>query len=205
MREEEVPSLSWENRPRLSREHEARFFASVEKADRFFGDEASMRGATEQILRLLEENGIPYAILGTTALNAYGYAPMTIDLDLLLNAEGSEAFKAIHPEPTDHGVPIHIRLAGKYPGDGRPKPVAYPDPASGAVRGEKVALLPLPRLIELMLASGMSSPGWLKDLADVLEIIRTLKLPSGFADELDPYVREKYRELWQAAQIQRPE
>jgi len=90
MREEEIPSRSWENRPRLSREHEARFFASIEEADRFFGDEASMRSAMQQILRLLDENSIPYAILGTTALNAYGFAPMTIDLDLLLNAEGSK-------------------------------------------------------------------------------------------------------------------
>jgi hypothetical protein len=65
-----------------------------------------------------------------------------------------------------------------------------------------VALLPLPRLIELKLASGMTAPHRLKDLADVLEVIRTLKLVSEFADELDPYVRDKYRELWQAAQIQ---
>jgi hypothetical protein len=69
---------------------------------------------------------------------------MTVELDLLLDAEGSDAFKSIHPEPADHGVPIHIWLAGKYPGDGHPKPVAYPDPASAAVRGGKVALLPLP-------------------------------------------------------------
>lgn len=130
---------------------------------------------------------------------------MSIDLDLLLNTEGMKAFKAIHPEPTDHGVPIHIWLAGKYPGDGCPKPVVYPDPATAAVRGEKVALLPLSRLIELMLASGMTAPHRLKDLADVLEVIRTLNLPSGFGDELHPYVQGKYRELWQAAQIQRPE
>jgi hypothetical protein len=205
MRQEEAHIRAWEDRPRLSPEQEARFFASIEKADGFFRDVASMQGATEQILRPLEENSIPYAILGTMGLNAYGYAPMTIDLDLLLNAEGSEAFKTVHPEPVDHGVPIHISLAGKYPGDGRPKPVAYPDPASAAVRGEKVALLPLPRLIELMLASGMTASHRLKDLADVLEVIRTMNLPSGFADELHPYVQDKYRELWQAAQIQDPE
>jgi hypothetical protein len=46
----------------------------------------------------------------------------------------------------------------------------------------------------------MTAPHRLKDLADVIEVIRILKLPAGFAEELDPYVREKYRELWQAAQ-----
>jgi hypothetical protein len=78
-------------------------------------------------------------------------------------------------------------------------------PATAAVRGEKVTLLPLSRLIELMLASGMTAPHRLKDLADVIEVIRTLNLPSEFAEELHPYVQNKYRELWQAAQIQDPE
>ncbi len=80
------------------------------------------------------------------------------------------------------------------------EPVAFPDPAQAAVRGERVALLPLPRLIELKLASGMTAPHRLKDLADVLEVIRILQLPAALAAELDPYVREKYRDLWQAAQ-----
>ncbi len=98
-------------------------------------------------------------------------------------------------------VPIDVVLSGEYPGDGLPKPVAFPDPADpadAAVRGERVALLPLPRLIELKLASGMTAPHRLKDLADVIEVIRILKLPAEMVEELD--VREKYRELWQAAQ-----
>ena len=53
---------------------------------------------------------------------------------------------------------------------------------------------------ELKLASGMTAPHRLKDLADVIEVIRILQLPSEFAAELDPYVREKYRDLWQTAQ-----
>ena len=129
----------------------------------------------------------------------------TADLDLLLDGDEVETFQEIHPEPTNHGISIHLFLAGQYPGDGRPKPVAYPDPASTAVRGERVALLPLPRLIELNLASGMTAPDRLKDLADVLEVICALKLPAEFADQLNPYVREKYLELWQAAQFRDPE
>jgi hypothetical protein len=54
------------------------------------------------------------------------------------------------------------------------------------VRGERVALLPLPRLIELKLASGMTAPHRLKDLADVIEVIRILKLPAELLEELDP-------------------
>ncbi len=47
----------------------------------------------------------------------------------------------------------------------------------------------------------MTAPHRLKDLADVIEIIRILKLPAGLVEELNPYVREKYGELWQAAQV----
>jgi hypothetical protein len=40
----------------------------------------------------------------------------------------------------------------------------------------------------------------LKDLADVLELIRVLSLPLDKAASLDASVREKYEELWRAAQ-----
>jgi hypothetical protein len=63
----------------------------------------------------------------------------------------------------------------------------------------------LPRLIELKLASGMTAPHRLKDLADVVELVRAVHLPEELAGELDPYVREKYLELWRAAQIQDPQ
>jgi hypothetical protein len=50
--------------------------------------------------------------------------------------------------------------------------------------------------VELKLASGMTSPRRLKDLADVLELIKLLALPADFADQLDPFVRDKYGEFW---------
>lgn len=84
-------------------------------------------------------------------------------------------------------------------GDGRPKPVAFPDPADHARHGSRVRLLPLQKLIELKLASGMSAPHRLRDLADVLELIRVTDLPLELAVDLDESVREKYRELWLAA------
>jgi hypothetical protein len=74
-----------------------------------------------------------------------------------------------------------------------------------AERGARIALLPLATLLELKLASGMAAPHRLKDLADVLEVIRTLRLREAFADDLHPYVRQTFRELWRAAQINDPE
>jgi len=200
-------------------EDEERFFAGAREATRFFMGESDVQRALEKVARLLEEDGIPYAIIGAMALNAYGYRRVTVDVDLLLTPEGLAMFKAKHLglgyvqkfpgskgiRDTENGVPIDVVLAGEYPGDGLPKPVAFPDPALAAVRGERIALLPLPRTIELKLASGMTAPHRLKDLADVIEIIRILRLPAGLAEELDPYVREKYRELWRAAQAEERE
>jgi hypothetical protein len=68
------------------------------------------------------------------------------------------------------------------------------------VQGERVRLLPLPMLVELKLASGMTAPHRLKDLADVLELIRALSLTREFAEKLNPYVRAKYLELQAAAE-----
>ena len=53
--------------------------------------------------------------------------------------------------------------------------------------------------MELKLASGMTAPHRLKDLADVLELIRARQLPASFGDSLDPFVREKFAELHAAA------
>ena len=161
------------SRQQLDPDREARFWDGVAQATRFFMGEADVQQALHKLVRLFDGAQIPYAVVGAMALNEYGYRRVTVHV---------------------------VLLAGEYPGDGRPKPVRFPDPASAAVRGIRAALLPLPRLIELKLASGISAPHRLRDLADVLEVIRIAQLPAGLAGELDPFVREKYLELWRAAQ-----
>lgn len=167
----------------------------------------------ERLTRALEESGVAYAIVGALALGEYGYRRTTDDVDVLLTADGLARFKQAHlgrgyvekfagskgMRDARTGVSIDVVLAGEYPGDGKPKPVRFPDPSTAAVRGERVALLPLDRLIELKLASGMTAPHRLRDLADVLELIRAQKLPLELSDRLHPFVREKYGELWNAA------
>jgi hypothetical protein len=198
----------------LPPEREEAFWSGVENARRFFMGEADVQRALERLARVLDEKGIPYAIIGAMALNEWGYRRVTVDVDVLLAPEGLRSLKAealgrgyVEKFPgsrglrdTVAGVGIDVVLAGEYPGDGKPKPVAFPDPAQAAVRGRRVALLPLATLIELKLASGMSAPHRLKDLADVLELIRALSLPRETADSLDPSVRARFEELWQAAQ-----
>lgn len=43
---------------------------------------------------------------------------------------------------TENNVTIDVVVAGDYPGDGKPKPVRFPDPAAVALRGERVRLVP---------------------------------------------------------------
>jgi hypothetical protein len=174
---------------------------------------AKVQRAVAELARVLDELGIPYAIAGAMALNAYGYERVTTDVDVILTKEGLASLKAeklgrgyLERFPgsrglrdTTLGVDIDVLIAGEYPGDGKPKPIAFPDPAA-AEAGASYRLVSLPKLIELKLASGMTAPHRLKDLADVLELIRSAKLPPSFEESLHPYVREKYRELHHAAQ-----
>lgn len=178
--------------------------------------EADVQKALDALVRALDAANIPYAIIGAMALNEFGYRRVTVDIDVLLTAEGLAAFRARYLDrgyvekfpgsrglrDVEHRVDIDVVLTGTYPGDGQPKPVRFPDPATAASRGVRVALLPLARLLELKLASGMTAPHRLKDLADVLEVIRSLRLSKETAGDLDPYVREKFLELWQAAQAE---
>jgi hypothetical protein len=101
---------------------------------------------------------------------------------------------------TTNGVKIDFLLAGDYPGDGRAKPIAFPDPATASVAAGSFRVVPLARFIELKLASGMTAPHRLQDLADVLRLIEATPLGRELGEELDPYVRAKYDELWLAAQ-----
>lgn len=203
----------------LPAERENSFWAGVDDARRFFMGEADVQKALERLVRVLDERGIPYAIVGAMALNEWGYRRVTVDVDVLLSSEGLRRLKAailglgyVERLPggrglrdTEANVDIDFLIAGEYPGDGKPKPVSFPDPAEAAVRGRRVALLPLAKLIELKLASGISAPHRLKDLSDVLELIRARSLPRQMADSLDASVRVKYDDLWQAAQAAEPD
>jgi hypothetical protein len=194
----------------LAAENEARFWSGVEQARRFFMGEADVVRALERLAGMLDELGIPYAVVGGMALNEWGFQRVTVGVDVLLTADGlrrlreralgrgyAEKFPGSRGlRDLEAGVDIDVLVAGEYPGDGKPKPVAFPDPAAAAVRGRRVALLPLEQLVELKLASGTSSAHRLRDLADVLDLIRVLRLPRELASRLDLSVRPKYEELW---------
>ena len=181
--------------------------------------DSPVHAALAELAKRLDAMQIPYAVVGAMALNEYGYRRATVGIDVLLTAESLARFKegwlgrgyverflgSRGVRDTEHGVAIDFLLTGDYPGDGKPKEVRFPDPAVVGVRGRQVTLLPLERLLELKLASGMSAPHRLRDLADVLEVIRVLALDETFSERLAPSVRAKCPELWKAARSGGPD
>jgi hypothetical protein len=185
---------------------------------RYFMGEGTLNKTLARLSNDLEEHGINYAVIGAVALLAHGYPRFTEDIDLVMTAEGLEKF---HEElvglgyvpafpgarkrlkSTVDGVSIEVMTTGEYPGDGKPKPVSMPEPTTASTEIDGIRFVTLEKLIELKLASGMSAPDRLKDLADVQELIKIRKLDANFASKLDPYVREKYLELEAAVRISR--
>jgi hypothetical protein len=201
-----------------SPEAEARLSESVEYCWRFFVGEAEAQKAVRRLVDILESEGFPYAIIGALALNAYGHRRVTVDVDLIMREEDLQAFKtrwlgrgyAERAAGTgklldiELGVPIDVLSTGRFPGDDKPKPIAFPDPATTAIRGKPFALLPMERWIELKLASGMVAPHRGKDLVDVQELIRSAGLPRDLSLKLHAWVRDKFLELWELAQAEDP-
>jgi len=175
--------------------------------------QGELNNILERLCADLDRNEIEYMVIGAVALMAHGYPRFTEDIDIVLTPEGLEAFhqklvglgyvpafsgarKKLRTAP--EGVSIEVITSGEYPGDGKPKPVRFPNPADASVEIDGVRVVTLEKLIELKLASGMTAPDRLKDLADVQELIKASHLAAEFASRLNPYVRDQYRQLWEA-------
>jgi hypothetical protein len=180
-----------------------------------FEGESLVQRTMRRIGQRLDDLGVPYAIAGGMALFAHGYERFTQDVDILVSRDG---LKIIHARleglgyvpafagsknlrDTEYGVRIEFLIAGDFPGDGKPKPVAFPEPDQASVEIEGLRFLSLPKFVEMKLASGMTGGiHRMKDFTDVVALIETRRLPAEFAEELNPYVRDKYLELWRGIQ-----
>ncbi len=182
---------------------------------RYFMGQGSLNNTLTQLAADLKEHGIEYVVIGAVALLAHGYPRFTEDIDLVMTSKGLEKFHAqlvgIGYAPafpgarkrlrsTKDGVSIEVMITGEYPGDGKAKPVSMPEPSAASTEVDGVRFVTLEKLIELKLASGMTAPDRLKDLADVQELIKIRGLEAEFAKRLNPYVSEKFLELYEAVE-----
>ena len=188
--------------------------AAIAEAGKFFMKQGDVFQALRKIASRLDELGIPYAIVGGMAVSAHGAFRTTDDVDILVTAEGLskihsalEGLGYVPPFPgskqlkdVETSIRIEFLVTGQFPGDGKPKPVAFPAPQDVAVEIDGVKYVNLPKLIELKLASAMTGAARSRDFGDVEALIDVLDLPLGFAAQLNEFVRMKYVEKWHEVQ-----
>ncbi|MCA9189696.1 MAG: hypothetical protein KDA99_28930 [Planctomycetales bacterium] len=170
----------------------------------------------ERLAKTLGDMQIPFAIAGAMAANAHGHRRTTADVDILIRKDELDRFKQRHlglgwvnkfdgsknfrDAVTD--VNVDALIVGQYPGDGLPKPVAFPPPEDVSETGaDGIPYISLKTLLELKIASGMTTSHRPRDFDDVIQLIGINSLPLDYAAKLNPYVAEKFCELWQSAQV----
>src|SRR5262249_17064201 len=136
---------------------------ALEEGSLHFERRSAVQMALQRITQRLDGLAIPYAVVGGMALYLHGFRRFTEDVDLLVTRDG---LSTLHEEleargdlppfqgskqlrDTEYGVRIEFLVTGGYPGDGKPKPVAFPDPSATAVEIDGMRVLSLPRLVEL--------------------------------------------------------
>jgi hypothetical protein len=161
-----------------------------------------------KMAKRLRELNISFAVAGDLAMFFHGLERSSDVLELLVSRE---SLSEIHQRATGidfaseygnkdirdktNSVTVKFLVAGDYPGDGRRKPVVHPDPLEAGEEKNGINWMKLPTLIEIKLASGMTSPAKSKDLSDVQELIAGLQLTEDYSEQLNPYVRAKFLEL----------
>jgi hypothetical protein len=195
--------------PAYETELESSFDFVLKEAEELYQGEGRLKKTYDRLAKHLDELGISYTLVGGYALILHGVRRFTEDIDLLVSEEGLErlhkeligrGYIQVAPQSrnlrdVETGVKIEFVVTGEFPGDGKPKPVEFPEPEAAAENREGIKVIDLKSLIELKLASGMTAKSRLQDLADVQRLIEEHHLASDFANQLHPYVREKFLEL----------
>jgi hypothetical protein len=179
-------------------------------SDRHFRRDSDLFRTLRQLASDLDRLGVAYAVLGGMAIFAHGHRRLTNDLDVLVDPRGLEA---IHRDligkgyrrlsegsrklrDTARGVKIRFQVSGEFPGGRGPKALTWPEPDEVAETIHGLCYVNLPTFVTMKIVEGVTDLGRLKDLADVVELIKTRKLPAEFVERLHPVVRDKYTELW---------
>jgi hypothetical protein len=201
------------NDPGASMTYEQRLSANptwaLTEASLFLRGDRGMRDALHKLVNRLNELNIVYVVVGGLAMFQHGYRRITEEMDVLVTADGyrracaeleGKGYSKLKGRrqlyDTENGMNIKFVVEGDFPGDGTPKPVAFPNPAEVGVEKDGVRYLNLPKLIELKLASANSYAARLRHFSDVMELIKLLRLPQDFRDRLNPFVRSNYDQVW---------
>src|SRR5690349_18069966 len=114
------------------------FRQQIKEVDMFFEGRDEVHKTMRRLVRRLERVKIPYAIVGGMALSAHRYRRTTLDLDVLLTAQGFSKFQELFVPKNYSRIPgrprrfidranevtIDFLITGLYPGTGKPGPIA---------------------------------------------------------------------------------
>jgi hypothetical protein len=156
---------------------------------------------TRRLSRLLQQAGIPHAMMGGCAVEAHGGRRFRDTVLVLLTSEGLDQFRQKHvtrfydqvPNRSrrfverQSGLQIEAMLTGHHPGRRGPGPFAYPDPIEVREKVDQMWVVSLPHLIQLRLASGS-----FYEMAEVVSLIEANNLDESCMERLHPSVRGGY-------------
>ncbi|HUI73032.1 MAG TPA: hypothetical protein VL354_21100, partial [Spirochaetia bacterium] len=130
----------------------------LQEASRFYMSQGDVYTTLRNLTRRLDDENISYALVGGMALAAHGFVRMTQDIDILLTAQGLARFRerlvgrgyvAAFPgalksfRDAESRVRIEIITTGEFPGDGKPKPVSFPDPSTASADRDGIRVVTL--------------------------------------------------------------
>lgn len=179
----------------------ATFWDRIKEIDRFFQKRDRVHKTMRRTTKKLEKAKIAYAIMGGMAANLHGYRRTTNDVDILVTSQDLAEFQRRFV-PKDYDVAPHrprrftdrknqvivdFFLTGRYPGNGLPGPISFPDPSAVRTTMEGMQVMEMTVFIELKLAARRY-----QDLADVTALIHAHQLDESFMDRLHPSVRSGF-------------
>lgn len=189
----------------------------AKRVDAFFMEKSPVHDTMRRLAKAFHDLDIRFAVAGAMAANAHGHKRTTADVDVLIQSEDLARFKqhclglgwienfagSRGFRDAENNVRVDVLIVGDFPGDGKPKPISFPEPESvSEIRDDNIPFVSLASLIELKLASAMTTTHRPRDLDDVIQLIRANKLPQDYRQSLNPYVRDKFTEMWHAAQVE---
>lgn len=187
------------------------------EADRYFGPGAQIFRTLLRLATVLDSLSLPHAAHGAAALFAHGCHGITPDLELIVPPHSLPQLQRHLPRfdyspstidparfhDNQTGVPIDFLLAGSLPRDVDSGPVRLPHPAECDFYQAGIRFVPLPKLLELELAShAIDRPRLLIHLSNVVDLIQANDIPLALADAIHPSVRQSFLNLWTTLQLE---
>jgi hypothetical protein len=198
-----MPSSFAKSRPLDQKKPTIDFWSRLKEIDLFFEGRGREHQTLRRLVQRLEKADISYAVMGAMAVNAHGADRTTKDVDVLVTQEGLDRFRQRYVGKSYDPVvgrprrfvekrsqiSVDFLVTGRFPGSGKPGPIAFPDPEAVGQKIKNANVVTLPQLIQLKLAARRH-----QDFGDVVLLIRVHNLDESFVDHLHPSVRGDFIE-----------